>query len=109
MLEIDPLGLNALQTGRLPSAPREVQPDSARGAAEAFAGYLFAEVFRNMRPDPGDDPEGLFSGEQSGMFMDFFDQALGKQYARPGNPLVEQLVQQLVGTPPPGSGHGVNR
>lgn len=96
-MEIDPLGLNALQAGRLPSAPREVQPDSAKEAAQAFAGYLFSEVFRQMRPDPNDDPEGLFSGEQSQMFMDFFDQSLGKQYAERGNPLVDQLMKQLTG------------
>ncbi|MNY82325.1 Rod binding protein [compost metagenome] len=50
-----------------------------------------------MRPEDSGEEGGLFSGEQAGMFMDFFDQALGKQYAtNGGNALVEQLVAQLT-------------
>ncbi|HEY9857138.1 MAG TPA: rod-binding protein [Stenomitos sp.] len=81
--------------GTLPSAPREVQQGGIREAAESFASYLYAQVFSEMRSQDSDE-EGLFSGETSGMFMDFFDQALGKQYATSnGNTLVEQLVKQL--------------
>lgn len=83
--------------GTLPSAPREVQQGGIREAAESFASYLYAQVFSQMRPESSSEEGGLFAGEQSGMFMDFFDQALGKQYAsHGGNVLVEQLVQQLT-------------
>ncbi len=82
--------------GTLPSARREVQQGGIREAAESFASYLYAQVFSQMRPEDSQEEGGLFSGEQSGMFMDFFDQALGKQYAsHGGNVLVEQLVKQL--------------
>lgn len=81
--------------GRLPSASREVQQGGIREAAESFASYLYAQVFSQMRSEESEEG-GLFSGETSGMFMDFFDQALGKQYvANGGNALVEQLVRQL--------------
>lgn len=81
----------------LPSPAREVQQGTVREAAESFASYLFAQVFSQMRPDPSDEEEGgLFSGEQSGMFMDFFDQAIAKRFiGHGGNSLVEQLVGQL--------------
>lgn len=83
--------------GTLPSAPREVQQGGIREAAESFASYLYAQVFSKMRPEDSTEEGGLFSGEQAGMFMDFFDQALGKQYATGGgNALVEQLVRQLT-------------
>lgn len=93
-----PSTFSAIQSeidGTLPSAPREVQQGGIREAAESFASYLYAQVFSQMRPQDSEEG-GLFSGETSGMFMDFFDQALGKQYvATGGNALVEQLVQQL--------------
>lgn len=93
-----PNSFPALQSeieGTLPSAPREVQQGGIREAAESFASYLYAQVFSQMRSEETDE-DGLFSGETSGMFMDFFDQALGKQYAASnGNALVEQLVKQL--------------
>lgn len=95
-----PSSFSALQSeidGTLPSVPREVQQGGLREAAESFASYLYAQVFSQMRPQDSEE-EGLFSGETSGMFMDFFDQALGKQYvAHGGNALVEQLVKQLSG------------
>ncbi|MNL15666.1 Rod binding protein [compost metagenome] len=83
--------------GRLPSASAEVQQNETRQAAESFASYLYAQVFSQMRPEDSGEEGGLFSGEQSGMFMDFFDQALGKHYAtNGGNALVEQLVAQMT-------------
>lgn len=82
--------------GTLPSASREVQQGGIREAAESFASYLYAQVFAKMRPEESEEEGGMFSGEQAGMFMDFFDQALGKQFvAQGGNSLVDQLVTQL--------------
>jgi Rod binding domain-containing protein len=87
----------ALGAAMLPSPGREVQQGTVKDAAVDFVGYLFAQVFSQMRPDPSDQEEGgLFSGEQSGMFMDFFDQAIGKQFAaHGGDRLVESMVGQL--------------
>lgn len=82
-----------------PRAAQELSPAETRQAAEDFAGYLFAQVFSQMRPQPGEGDEGgLFSGEHADMFMSFFDQAVGKSFASSGsgNQLVDQLVQQLV-------------
>jgi len=71
--------------------------DETRHAAEEFAGYLFAQVFGQMRPESSEEGS-LFSGESAEMFMNFFDQSIGKSFASSGsgNQLVDQLVQQLV-------------
>lgn len=81
-----------------PSTPKELPPAQAREAAEEFAGYLFAQVFSQMRPESTEEEGGLFSGENAEMFMNFFDQAVGKSFATSGtgNQLVDQLVAQLV-------------
>jgi len=80
-----------------PAAPGELSLEETRQAAEEFAGYLFAQVFGQMRPESGEEG-GLFSGETAEMFMSFFDQAVGKSFATSGsgNQLVDQLVSQLV-------------
>ena len=80
-----------------PKARQELGLEETRQAAEEFAGYLFAQVFSQMRPESNEEG-GLFSGENSEMFMSFFDQAVGKSFANSGsgNQLVDQLVAQLV-------------
>lgn len=93
-----PLPFNPV-SAPLPSAPKgELPPAQAREAAEEFAGYLFAQVFSQMRPESSEEEGGLFSGENAEMFMNFFDQAVGKSFATSGtgNQLVDQLVAQLV-------------
>jgi Rod binding domain-containing protein len=72
-------------------------PDETRQAAQDFAGYLFAQVFGQMRPESSEEG-GLFSGENAEMFLSFFDQAVGKSFASSGsgNQLVDQLVEQMV-------------
>lgn len=81
-----------------PVAPKEYSLEETREAAEEFAGYLFAQVFSQMRPESSSEEGGLFSGETAEMFLSFFDQAVGKSFASSGsgNQLVEQLVSQLV-------------
>lgn len=97
-MEINPY-MNMLPlTKPLPQAPvAAVGSEETRQAAEEFAGYLFAQVFGQMRPESNEEG-GLFSGEHAEMFMSFFDQAVGKSFANSGsgNQLVDQLVQQLV-------------
>lgn len=86
-----------MDIGRLPSAAREVKESTEKEAAESFATYLYAQMFSQMRPEPNEEEGGLFSGEQAGMFMDFFDQAIGKQYVHSGgSALVDQLVAQMT-------------
>lgn len=82
----------------LPVAPKAAPgAEDTRQAAEEFAGYLFAQVFSQMRPESSEEG-GLFSGENAEMFMSFFDQAVGKSFASSGsgNRLVDQLVEQLM-------------
>lgn len=101
-MEINPLApsLAPLEIGRLPSAAREVQEATEKEAAESFATYLYAQMFSHMRPEPSEEEGGLFAGEQAGMFMDFFDQALGKHYVQSGgSALVDQLVAQMTRNP----------
>lgn len=84
-------------SGGTPKASAAQGSEETRQAAEEFAGYLFAQVFSQMRPESNEEG-GLFSGENAEMFMSFFDQAVGKSFANSssGNQLVDQLVQQLV-------------
>ena len=81
----------------LPSGTNEVKEGTIKQAAESFGAYLYAQMFAQMRPDSSEEGEGgLFSGDQVGMFMNFFDQAIGKDFVKSsGGLLVDQLVQQL--------------
>ena len=79
----------------LADAPRsEIPMASAEDAARDFAGILFGYMFSEMRPK---GEEGcLLGGGDSEMFMDFFDQAVGRHFAEgSGGQLVEALVTQL--------------
>ena len=74
----------------------EIPMASAQDAARYFAGILFGYMFSEMRPKNEEDEGGLLGGGDSEMFMDFFDQAVGRHFADgAGGPLVEALVAQL--------------
>ena len=77
------------------TGPSELPPGNAVDAAKDFAAILFGYMFSEMRPK--EDEEGsLLGGGDSEMFMDFFDQAMGRQFVESGNlPLVDMLVKQL--------------
>lgn len=86
-----------------PSLPiaAHLTPAAAKDAklhetVEDFAGMLYAEVFSQLMPTD-QDPDGLFSGNEIGMFMPFLDQALGKSMAQgSGNALAQELYHQLT-------------
>lgn len=72
----------------------EIPVTSAEDAARDFAGILFGYMFSEMRPKA--EEGGLLGGGDSEMFMDFFDQAVGRHFAEgAGGQLVEALVKQL--------------
>jgi Rod binding domain-containing protein len=75
-----------------------------RQASDDFAAVLFSQMFAEMRPKPGEDGESLFGGEQdTELFMDMFDMSIGQKYVASGNPIADQLYQQLIGKKSPGS------
>lgn len=72
--------------------------------SEDFAAMLFAQMFSAIRPKAGEGEDSLFGGEQNTeLFMDMFDLKMGQAYAANGNPIAEQLYQQLKGRQSPGS------
>lgn len=80
----------------LASAPTVNTPD-LETAAKDFVAMLYTKVFETMRTSHSDDENGLFSGEQSGMFMGYLDREIGRKFAhsRDGNGLASQLIRQL--------------
>lgn len=90
---------------QIPQAPAPGTSEAKlQQASEDFAAMLFAQMFSAMRPKAGENDESLFGGEQdTEMFMDMFDLNIGQKYAANGNPIAEQLYQQLKGRQSPGS------
>lgn len=92
---MDPVRLNSMMPPAMPGMPGPSIQEAAspREAAEEFVSYLFAQVFKEMRPQ--EEEGGLFGGENPQMFMDFFDMQLGRHYAsNGGHALVDQLLEQ---------------
>lgn len=73
----------------------EVPLVTTEDAAKEFAAILFGYMVSEMR---GKSEEStLLGGGDSELFMDFFDQAIGRSFvAGAGGPFVETLVNQLT-------------
>jgi Rod binding domain-containing protein len=50
-------------------------------------------MFAEMRPK---EEDSLLGGGDTEMFMDFFDQAMAKDFVDQGNPLVDLIVGRLT-------------
>ena len=91
----EPVGVEGELKQMLASVPQEMPIANAADAAKDFAAILFGYMFSEMRPH--EDKDGLLGGGDSEMFMEFFDEAIGRDMADgPGNPLVKALVQELT-------------
>ncbi|MBI6545475.1 MAG: hypothetical protein HY692_01695 [Cyanobacteria bacterium NC_groundwater_1444_Ag_S-0.65um_54_12] len=68
--------------------------ENVTSAAKDFAGILFGYMFSEMRPKSEED--SLLGGGDTELFMDFFDQALGRQFADgAASQIIEALLRQL--------------
>ncbi len=91
----EPVGIAGELQQMLTSVPQHLPISNASDAAKDFAAILFGYMFSEMRPH--EDKDGLLGGGDSEMFMEFFDEAIGRDMADgPGNPLVKALVQELT-------------
>lgn len=70
-----------------------VGPTNPEEAAKAFASILFGYMFAEMRPK---EEDSLLGGGDTEMFMDFFDQAMARNFVDQGNPLVDLIVDRLT-------------
>ena len=95
--------LKPLSTGQFVKPTIEDKKEVLKGQAEEFAGLLYAQLVREMR-ESGKDEEseeegggGIFGGGDSAMFMQFFDQQVGKTFAKQsGSALKDALYRQLT-------------
>jgi Rod binding domain-containing protein len=82
------------------SLPSSTPIKNSEDTAEEFATILFSQMIQEMRSSGTDsDSEegqgGLFSGD-SNLFASFFDQSIGKTFAKAGGSgLVQALNHQL--------------
>ncbi len=91
----EPIGVEGELQQMLASVPQHMPIANAADAAKDFAAVLFGYMFSEMRPH--EDKDGLLGGGDSEMFMEFFDEAIGRDMADgPGNPLVKALIQELT-------------
>lgn len=70
----------------------QMEPANPEEAAKAFASILFGYMFAEMRPK---EEDSLLGGGDTEMFMDFFDQAMARNFVDQGNPLVDLIVDRL--------------